>query len=51
MFPVLAPQPLRPAEPQKAEFWTPPPLPVSSLLRFVLARTPALSRCLPKTAE
>jgi hypothetical protein len=51
MLPVLAFQPLSPTEPQKAEFWKPPPDPVSSLLMLLLARTPALSRCFPNTAE
>ena len=51
MFPVFAFQPLRPAEPQKAEFCA-EPLPLeSSFFSLVLARTPALKKCLPKTAE
>ena len=51
MLPVVEPQPLRPDDPQNAEFWE-EPLPLeSSFFAFVLPRTPALKKCLPKTAE
>ena len=52
MFPVLAFQPLSPAPvPQNSQFWLEPLPCVSSFFLLVLARTPALKKCFPKTAE
>ena len=50
MLPVVAPSP-SPVEPQNAEFCE-EPLPLeSSFLTFLLPMSPALTKCLPNTAE